>query len=135
MIVFPHLFESKKARIEILRRSVKISACELRSETISCIFGWCPYQNNPRLSWSLHGNLDVTLMLVFCRKFSTTLRQSYDITLTKLRQHLVDDNPHLAKYTLGVASRPPGCVLDSAGFSPSFVEVLSKWCYSFVKVL
>ena len=53
MITVPHFFESKKTRIEILRRSVKFSARELRSETIECIFGWCRYQNNPRLSWSL----------------------------------------------------------------------------------
>ena len=39
LIIFPHLFESKKTRIEILRRSVQFSARELRSETISCIFG------------------------------------------------------------------------------------------------
>ena len=32
-------FEPKKTRIEILRRSVQFSARELRSETISCIFG------------------------------------------------------------------------------------------------
>jgi len=54
MIIFPHLFELKKTRIEMLRRSVKFSARELRSETTSCIFGWCPHQNNPRLSWSLN---------------------------------------------------------------------------------
>ena len=43
----------QKRRIEMLRRDVQIAARELRSETISCIFGRCPYQNNPRLSWSL----------------------------------------------------------------------------------
>ena len=47
------LFRIKKTRIEILRRSVQVSARKLRSETISCVFGWCPYQNTPRLSWSL----------------------------------------------------------------------------------
>ena len=31
----------------------KFSAREIRSETLSCNFGWCRYQNNPRLSWSL----------------------------------------------------------------------------------
>ena len=38
IIMFPHLFESKKTRTEILRRSVQSSARELRSETISSIF-------------------------------------------------------------------------------------------------
>ena len=32
-------FEPKKTRIEFFRRSVQFSARELRSETISCIFG------------------------------------------------------------------------------------------------
>ena len=36
--IFPHSFELKKMRIEFLRISVKISARELRSETISCTF-------------------------------------------------------------------------------------------------
>ena len=62
MIIFPYFFESKKTRIEILRRSVKCSARELRSETISCIFGWCRYQNNPRLSWSLQNVFDIVKM-------------------------------------------------------------------------
>ena len=48
-----HFFQSNKLRIEILRSSVQLSAHELRSGTISWIFGWCPYQNKPRLSWSL----------------------------------------------------------------------------------
>ena len=39
MIIFPHFLESKKTRIEFLRRSVHFSARELRSETIPCIFG------------------------------------------------------------------------------------------------
>ena len=34
-----YLFESKKTHIEIVRSSVQISARELPSETISCIFG------------------------------------------------------------------------------------------------
>ena len=54
MCIFLHLIEPKKTCIDILRRSVTFSARELRSETTSCIFGWCPYQNTPRLSWSLH---------------------------------------------------------------------------------
>ena len=47
--------------------------------------------------WSIHGNLDVTFMLVFCRRSSTKLRQDYNMTLTKLRQDLVDENPRLSK--------------------------------------
>ena len=39
IIIFPYFFELKKMRIEILRRLVKFSARELRSETISCNFG------------------------------------------------------------------------------------------------
>ena len=50
----PHFCGSKTTRIETSRRSVQFSARELRCEIISCIFGWCPYQNKPRLSWSLH---------------------------------------------------------------------------------
>ena len=50
---FWYFSNQQKTRIAFLRRSVKISARELRSETISCIFGGCRYQNNPRLSWSL----------------------------------------------------------------------------------
>ena len=38
ILSFFHIF-SKKTRIEILQRSVKFSARELRSEAISCIFG------------------------------------------------------------------------------------------------
>ena len=53
-VFFPYVFELKKTRIEISRRLVIISARELRSETISCIFLWFRYQNNPRLSWSLY---------------------------------------------------------------------------------
>ena len=53
ILIFPHFFELKKTRIEISRRLVKFSGRELRYLTISCIFGWCRYQNNPRLSWSL----------------------------------------------------------------------------------
>ena len=34
------IIELNKTHIEMLRRSVQISARELRSETISCIFGW-----------------------------------------------------------------------------------------------
>ena len=37
-----------------------------------------------------------------------------------LKQTLVDENPHLAKYTLGAASR-----FSSTKFCPSFVKVLS----------
>ena len=47
------LFEPTKTCIGFLRISVQISGRELRSETISCIFGESQYQNNPRLSWSL----------------------------------------------------------------------------------
>ena len=36
---FVDYFEPKKTRIEFFRRSVQFSARELRSETISCIFG------------------------------------------------------------------------------------------------
>ena len=53
MFFFYDSVEPKKARIDILRTSVQFSARELPSETISCIFGWCLYQNNPGLSWSL----------------------------------------------------------------------------------
>ena len=38
-LYFFTFFESKKMRIDILRTSVQFSARELRSETISCIFG------------------------------------------------------------------------------------------------
>ena len=43
----------KKTCIEFVRRSFHFSAHELRSENISCIFRWCRYQNNPRLSSNL----------------------------------------------------------------------------------
>jgi len=46
---FLHSSESKKTRIEILRRSVPFSARELRSKTRSCILGWCQYQNKTPL--------------------------------------------------------------------------------------
>ena len=54
IVFFTFLFERKKTGIDILRRCVQFSARELRSETISCVFGWCQYQNKPRSSWSLH---------------------------------------------------------------------------------
>ena len=53
IFVFLYLFEPKMIRIDILRRSVRFPASELPSDTISWIFGWCLYQNNPGLSWSL----------------------------------------------------------------------------------
>ena len=52
-VVSQIICHTKKTRIEMLKKSVQVSACELRSETISCTFGWCRYQNNHRLSWSL----------------------------------------------------------------------------------
>ena len=54
-----------KTRIENLRISVQFSTRELPSETISCIFGWCLYQNNPGLSWSLHFFLLHCIVLSF----------------------------------------------------------------------
>ena len=100
---FSNVFGLKRTRTEISQNIVNFSARELRSEIISSIFEWCRYQNNPRLSWSLiHGNLDVTSMLVFCRTSSTKLRQNYNITLTKLRQNMVDENPKLSKPHPGV---------------------------------
>ena len=51
--VFEIFSEPKKTRIEILRIPVQISACELSSETIACIFGSCLYQNNLGSSESL----------------------------------------------------------------------------------
>ena len=47
-------FELKKTRLDFWRRSVDASTRELRSEATSYIFGWGTYQNNPRLSSSLH---------------------------------------------------------------------------------
>ena len=81
----------------------------------------------PSLRWPIHGNLYVTLMLVFCRRSSTKLLQNYNNTLTNLRQKLVDENPNLAQCVLG--GWPPWCVLDSFEFSST------KFCQSCVKVL
>ena len=47
------LFRLQNTHIDILQRYVQLSACDLKSETISCVFGWYPYQNHLRLSWSL----------------------------------------------------------------------------------
>ena len=68
----------------------------------------CPLENDPHagsianyhllpfLLLSIHGNLYVTLMHAFCRRYATKLRQNYNRTLTKLRQSLVDENPKLS---------------------------------------
>ena len=44
----------KKMRLDIWHRAVPFSARELRAETNSWKNGWCQYQINRRLSWSLH---------------------------------------------------------------------------------
>ena len=67
----------------------------------------------------------VTLMLVFCRISLTNVRQNYNRLLTKLRQHLVDENPNLANIFGG----REGCLLDSFELSST------KCCRSFVKVM
>ena len=86
--------------------------------------------------WSIHGSLDVTLMPVFCRRSSTKLRQNYNTSLTKRRQSLVDENPKLSKTHPGGREAAPGCILLSVGsHRRSFVEVVSKICYSFVEAL
>ena len=78
------------------------------------------------LKWSIHGNLNVTLMLDFCPRSSSKRRQYYNITLTTLRQHLVDENPKLFKTHPGAAKRPPGCsVLSLGSHQSSFIKVLS----------
>ena len=86
--------------------------------------------------WPMHGNLDVTLMLVFVGG----LRQNYDKTLTKLRQSPVDENPKLSKTPLGGREAAPKGYFTQFGFSATefcgrFVEVLSKFCRSFVEDL
>ena len=110
--------------IGILRRSVQVPACELRSEPILCNFGWCLYQNNPGLSWSLnirwpmHGNLDVTIVLVlvgsirqYVDKLSTQLWQNYDKALTHSRSNFnkvqLMRTQNYPKHPLGAAKRPP----------------------------
>ena len=87
------------------------------------------------IMWPIHGNLDDTLMLVFCRRSATKLRHNYNITLTKHRQNLVDEDPDLAKTPWGPLRGPQyvfGIVLGSHQPSlklcQSYVIVLPKFC-------
>ena len=60
------------------------------------------------------------------------LRQTFDNTLTNLRQNLVDANANLAKYTLGAE----GVFWIGLGSHQlSVVQVLSNLCHRFVEVL
>ena len=84
--------------------------------------------------WPMHGNLDVTLMVVFVGG----LRQNFDKTLTTLRQNfdktLLMRTQNYLKHPLGAAKRPPrGILLSLGSHQQSFVEVLSKFCQSFVE--
>ena len=52
-----HLCRSKqKMHIPMIQIFVNCSACELRSDTISCVLGWCQYRNNPTLKLR-YGNI------------------------------------------------------------------------------
>ena len=98
-------------------------------------------KNNYQLSvtpvrWSIHANLDVTLMLVFVGD----LRQNFDKTITKLRQNFditqLKRTQKYPKHPLGPAKRHPrGILLSLGSHQPSLVEVLSQFGQSFVEDL
>ena len=68
------MFELKKTRIDIFRRSVQFSARELPSETISCILGWRLYQKPPVSSWSLQNAISIKIGSIWIGH-ETTIRR------------------------------------------------------------
>ena len=73
------------------------------------------------VTWPIHGNLDVTLMVVFCNSFVEVL--------AKLRQNQGDENPKLFKTIPGGREAAPRGYFAKFGFS-------STWfCQSFVQDL
>ena len=90
-------------RIEILRKSVKFSARELRSETISCIFGWCLYQNNLGLFGSLctfaynHINF-ITFPLTFYVQYPVYVSVRWTACLTKFGRFYIQQHINIYIY-------------------------------------
>ena len=97
--VFVYIFlNQRRHALKCLRKSVQFPARELGSETISCIIGCCPYQNKPRLSWSLH------------------LRQK-KVSAYNLVEHTHTQT--LSKTSMGAGRGPQGGVPDSVNcFQP-----------------
>ena len=87
------------------------------------------------------GQCMVTSMLLLSvsfGRFPTKLWQNFNKTWTKLWQNPVDENPKLSKTPLGGrAAAPKGYFakfwFSSTGFCQKCVEVLSKFCRSFVE--
>ena len=80
------------------------------------------------IRWPIHGNLRVTLMLVFLGG----LRQNFDNTLTTWFTR-TQNSP---KHPLGAAKRPPRAILLCLGsHQTGFVKVVSIVCQSFVEGL